>query len=249
VAGTATDYNRETYDRIWGQLSDFIRYNPGARHRRRHIFALLDRCRFDSLLDVGCGNAELLRLVDGRWPGKRLAGVDLSAAVVEQNRRALPHMAFSSANAEAEALPGGFDAVVCSEVIEHVADPAVVIRRLAEATAPGGHVVITAPTGRVWPTEKHFGHVKHPAPADLQRWAREAGLVVEELWSWGFPTYALTKWAQNVDPARALKHFAGERPYGAPQIAVSTALWVANFVNLRSSPWGVQLFALLRRPG
>lgn len=251
MAGSATDYNRETYDRIWGQLSDFIRYNPGARHRRRHVFELLERCRFgsarDSLLDVGCGNAELLRLVDARWPGKRLTGVDLSPAVVEENRRSLPHMEFQARNAEEDALPGGFDVVVCSEVIEHVADPAAVVSRLAGALVPGGHAVITCPTGRVWPTERHFGHVRHPARGDLEQWARAAGLVVEELWSWGFPMYALTKWAQNVDPERALKHFAGERPYGMPQIAVSTAVWAANFANLRSSPWGVQLFALLRK--
>ena len=41
-----------------------------------------------------------------------------------------------------------------------------------------------------------------------------------------------------------LKSFAGEKPYGVPQIAVSTALWLANFANLKSSPLGVQLFGL-----
>lgn len=248
VTASATDYNRETYDQIWPQLSDFIRYNPGARHRRRHVFELLDRCAFSSLLDVGCGNGETLRLVDARWPGRRLAGVDLSPAVIERNRSAVGHIAWSVCNVEADALPSGFDVVICAEVIEHCAEPARVITRLADAVTSGGHVIVTCPTGRVWPTERHFGHVRHPHPEELARWARDAGLHVAELWSWGFPTYALTKWAQNVDPSRALKHFAGDRPYGVPQIAVSTALWLANFANLRTSPWGVQLFALLRKP-
>src|SRR5688500_5547075 len=136
---SATDYNRATYDRIWAQMSDFIRYNPGARHRRRHVFTLLERCRFESLLDVGCGNGELLRLVDARWPGRRLAGVDLSAAVVEANQRALPRMKFFAKNIEQEALPGGFEAVVCCEVLEHLDDPQAAMRRLADAACPGGH--------------------------------------------------------------------------------------------------------------
>lgn len=247
---SASDYNRATYDRIWSQMSDFIRYNPGARHRRRHTFELLERCRFESLLDVGCGNAELLRLIDERWPNKKLAGADLSSTVVDANRQALPHMEFFTANIEHDTLPADrtFDVVVATEVIEHLDDPEAAIRRLAQACTPGGHVLVTCPTGKVWPTEKHFGHVRHPGDADLALWGRRAGLEVQELWSWGFPTYAFTKWAANVNPEAALASFAGEKPYGLTQKAVSTALWVANFANLRSSPLGVQLFALFRKP-
>ena len=38
------------------------------------------------LLDVGCGDATLLRAIDARFPGQTLHGVDLSAVVVESNR-------------------------------------------------------------------------------------------------------------------------------------------------------------------
>jgi 2-polyprenyl-3-methyl-5-hydroxy-6-metoxy-1,4-benzoquinol methylase len=248
VSGKAAQYNRATYDRMWGQLSDFIRYNPGARHRRRHVLELLERCRFDSLLDVGCGNGELLSVIDARWPKKRLAGIDLSSAVTERLAREVPHVAFHAKNVESEDLPRGFDVVICSEVLEHLDAPAVAMQRLADATNPGGHVIITVPTGHVWRTEKHFGHVRHPSPDELRGWAADAGLVVEELWSWGFPTYALTKWAQNIRPEMAMRVFAGARPYGMAQIAMSLALWLANFANLRRSPWGVQLFALLKKP-
>jgi SAM-dependent methyltransferase len=248
VNGTASEYNRDIYDRIWRQMSDFIRYNPGARHRRRFVYELLERCRFDTLLDVGCGNAELLRMIDHRWPGRRLAGVDISSAVVAENERASPGMSFYARNIEREDLPGGFDVVVCSEVLEHLDDPAAAMTRLAKAVKPGGHVIITVPTGKVWPTERHFGHTRHPEPGDLTRWAGESGLVVDELLSWGFPMYAATKWMQNVVPGFSLRVFAGERTYGFPQIVVSTAVWLANFVNVRTSPWGVQLFALLERP-
>ena len=112
TAGNATAFNRETYDRLWPSLSDFIRYNPGARHRRRMVFDALDRVQFDSLLDVGCGNGELLRFIDARWPGRRLCGVDLSPVVVEQNARSLPHMQFVACNMVREPLPDGFDVAV-----------------------------------------------------------------------------------------------------------------------------------------
>lgn len=248
----AAAYNRATYDRIWGQMSDYIRYNPGARHRRRHIFALLEGLPFDSLLDVGCGNGELLRLIDARFPGRRLSGIDLSAAVVAQNQQSLPHMQFATCNIENEAIAqeaGPVDVIVCSEVLEHLDHPDVAMKTLALALKPGGHAIITCPSGKVFATERHFGHVHHPRPNDLRRLAQDAGLRVETLWNWGFPTYALTKWATNMNPDFALKSFAGEKPYRLPQIAVSTALWLANFVNARKSPLGVQLFALLKKPG
>ena len=249
---TASGRNRAVYDAIWPQLSDFIRFNPGARHRRRHVFALLDRLRFDSLLDVGCGNAELLRLIDARYPGRRLAGVDLSATVVDDNARRFPHLRFATANIEADELPRAWpenavDVVVCSEVLEHLDDPGSALARIARALPAGGHANVTTPTGKVHATERHFGHVRHPRPRELQLQADAAGFDVVDLRVWGFPTYALTKWATNLDPERALARFAGDKPYGPIEKAVSSSLWLANFLNFERSPLGVQLFALLRK--
>ncbi len=243
----ATEKNRSTYNALWPQLSEFIRYNPGARHRRRHVFALLDRVPFSSLLDVGCGDGALLRMLHKRYPKVSFHGVDLSAVVIERNQAALPHMQFATANVAVDPLPGSYDVVVCTEVLEHLDDPAKALRTIAEATKPGGHAVITTPTGTVHATERHFGHTRHMTRAELGLLAESAGFDVVENRSWGFPMYALTKWATNLDPQAALRRFGGDKPYGFTERAVSQALWLANFANLPSSPMGVQLFALLRR--
>lgn len=247
----ATEVNRAVYDAIWPQMSDYIRFNPGARHRRAHVLRFLDTLRFESLLDVGCGNAELLRAIDARFPGTRLCGVDLSGVVVEKNRRTFAHIDFAVGNVERDALPDdggrGFDVVVCGEVLEHLDAPAQALSRIADALVRGGHAIVTTPTGKVHATERHFGHVRHPRPRELVLQAEGAGFDVVELLSWGFPTYALTKWATNLDADAALARFAGDRPYGVVEKGVSLALWAANFVNLERSPLGVQLFALLRK--
>lgn len=247
----ASDVNRAVYDEIWPQMSDYIRFNPGARHRRRHVLRFLDGLRFDSLLDVGCGNAELLRIIDARYPGTRLCGVDLSPVVVDQNRRACAHIDFAVGNVEHEPLPknGGrpFDVVVCCEVLEHLDRPEAALRHIADVLPAGGHAILTTPTGKVHHTERRFGHVRHPRPRELMLQADGAGFDVEELLSWGFPTYALTKWATNLNPDAALARFAGDRAYGVVEKGVSLSLWAANFLNLERSPLGVQLFALLRK--
>ena len=247
---TASETNRAVYDAIWPQMSDFIRFNPGARHRRRHVFSLLDPLGFESLLDVGCGNAELLRLIDARYPGRDLSGIDLSQTVVDQNASTFPHLRFGVANVEREPLPlphGPVDVVVCCEVLEHLDHPEIALAHIADALVPGGHAILTTPTGPVHATERHFGHVRHPRPRELALQADGAGFDVVELRVWGWPTYAFTKWATNLDPERALARFAGDKPYGLLEKGVSLSLWLANFANFERSPLGVQLFALLKK--
>jgi SAM-dependent methyltransferase len=68
----------------------------------------------------------------------------------------------------AEALPvedGTFDLVLCTQVLEHVGDPALAVRELHRVTAPGGRVLAST----------HGVQVYHPAPTDYWRWTH-AGL-------------------------------------------------------------------------
>lgn len=63
----------------------------------------------------------------------------------------------------ADAIPvedDSFDVVVCSQVLEHVDDPARVVRELHRVTAPGGRVLAST----------HGVHTYHPAPQDHWRW-------------------------------------------------------------------------------
>jgi SAM-dependent methyltransferase len=62
-----------------------------------------------------------------------------------------------------EALPvpdASFDVVLCTQVLEHCADPAQAVRELRRVTAPGGRVLAST----------HGVMVYHPAPDDLWRW-------------------------------------------------------------------------------
>src|SRR5947209_8752422 len=60
---------------------------------------------------------------------------------------------------------GGYDVVLCTQVLEHCADPDRAVRELRRVTAPGGRVLAST----------HGVMVYHPSPQDLWRWTH-AGL-------------------------------------------------------------------------
>jgi SAM-dependent methyltransferase len=62
-----------------------------------------------------------------------------------------------------ESLPvddGSFDIVLCTQVLEHVDDPALAVRELCRVVAPGGRVLAST----------HGVMLYHPNPQDLWRW-------------------------------------------------------------------------------
>jgi 2-polyprenyl-3-methyl-5-hydroxy-6-metoxy-1,4-benzoquinol methylase len=247
-AGDAASRNKAFHDEFWASCTDFSRYNPGARHRRRLILEALQGLPGDSLLDVGCGDGELLLWLGTQLPQVRtFAGADLSPVTVAENARRLPKMTFAALDIQKEALPSTYDLLVCTEVIEHLDDRASAFRHLAAMMNPGGHLVVTCPTGHVYQTERHFGHTSHPSPEEVRSLASAAGLEVTDVANWGFPLYRAMKWATNVNADWAIKNFAsGEYTLGKK--AVSLGLWVANFANKKDSSQGCQLVAVLRKP-
>ena len=96
-------------------------------------------------LDVGCGGGILADAMARK--GADVLGIDLAEKSLNVARlHALeaqtPHIAYRhiAAEALAEELPGQFDVVTCMEMLEHVPDPASVVRACAALAKPGGWV-------------------------------------------------------------------------------------------------------------
>ena len=248
VMPSHTAFNREFHDEFWRSCPDFSRYHPGARHRRRWILNTLKRIRFDSLLDVGCGDAELLLLLRSHFPSEvEFVGADLAPATMTRNRERHAFARFEVLDLQQAALDRTFGVVVCSEVIEHLDGQPRAIANAARMVAPEGYLLITCPTGKVHATERRFGHVRHPTAVELERSVTDAGLEIVVSENWGFPTYSALKYATNLNSSWALRNF-GTTTYSLGGKLVCHLLTAANFLNIPSSSLGCQLFLLARRP-
>ncbi len=236
------------YDRQWKELGDFIVYNPGARHRRRLCLQLVKDLHIDSVADIGCGPGELLLALRETHPEiGRFVGADLASETMDATAHRLPWAELCELDVTKDALDQTFSLVTCAEVIEHLSEQRQAMKNLAKMVAPGGHLLISCPTGKMFTTEKHFGHVRHPTPADLTSWGDELGLETVRKTQWGFPTYLALKHLVNLFPDLSMKEF-GSGDYNAPKRFINNALYWATFASLPDSQKACQLFWLYRKP-
>lgn len=133
------------------------------RHRpegRDHYCARMVPADAASVLDIGCGHGAVLSALTGV---ARRVGVDVDGELIAAARRTCPDAAFEVV--DGAALPfqdDAFDAVVLSEVLEHVGhDRKVrVVDEALRVLRPGGRLIITAP---------HRGPFSRLDPLDFKR--------------------------------------------------------------------------------
>jgi 2-polyprenyl-6-hydroxyphenyl methylase/3-demethylubiquinone-9 3-methyltransferase len=152
------------------------------------------------VLDVGCGGGLLAEAL--AQAGAKVTAVDLAPGMIEVARLHAMEgnldIDYRVAGAEAVAAvePGAFDVVTCMEMLEHVPDPAAIIRTLATLVRPGGSIFVStlnrnlksfllAIVGaeyvlKLIPRGTHE-YERLIRPAELARWARSADLTVREL--------------------------------------------------------------------
>jgi 2-polyprenyl-3-methyl-5-hydroxy-6-metoxy-1,4-benzoquinol methylase len=94
------------------------------------------------VLDFGAGKGELIKLLS-RIDDIELHGVD----IMDRPKDIPAHISWhqQDLNDEFSCPQGHFDAVICSEVIEHLENPRAVFRKLFSALRPGGKLVLTMP--------------------------------------------------------------------------------------------------------
>jgi len=148
------------------------------------------------VLDVGCGGGILADAMARK--GARVLGIDLSTkalkvAQLHALETGTPNIEYREISAEdlAAEQPARFDVVTCMEMLEHVPDPASVVRACATLAKPGGWVFFStinrnpksflfAIVGAEYilnllPRGTHE-YAKLIRPSELARYCREAGL-------------------------------------------------------------------------
>lgn len=100
------------------------------------------------VLEIGCGNGRISKGIASQ--GYQMKGVDIDESSIELAKASnrFDNLDFEAIPAEELAIDQHFDAIVCSEVLEHLVDPTVVLKFVKERLKPDGIMVTTVPNGK-----------------------------------------------------------------------------------------------------
>ncbi|MCD9096615.1 bifunctional 2-polyprenyl-6-hydroxyphenol methylase/3-demethylubiquinol 3-O-methyltransferase UbiG [Luteimonas fraxinea] len=161
-----------------------------------------ERTRLDDarILDVGCGGGLLSEALAQR--SARVTAIDLAEDLVKVAKLhglesgVQVDYRVQSVEALAAEQPGSFDAVTCMEMLEHVPDPASILKACATLLKPGGSLFVSTLNrtpaafalaivgaeyvARLLPrgTHQYAAFIK---PSELGGWLREAGLELQDV--------------------------------------------------------------------
>jgi len=101
------------------------------------------------ILDVGCGNGVISRHL-GRY-GFNVTGIDVSEKAIEKAKslNIYSNVKFMTKSAEQLVAEGiQYDAIICSEVLEHLNNPDALLDVLNKSLTNDGKLIITVPNGK-----------------------------------------------------------------------------------------------------
>ena len=152
------------------------------------------------VLDVGCGGGLLSEALAGE--GAEVTALDLAPDLLKiarlhglESGRKVDYRQVS-VEALATEMPASFDAITCMEMLEHVPDPASVLRACATLLKPGGRLFLSTLNrtpaafalaivgaeyvARLLPKGTHR-YQDFIRPSELAAWLRDAGLQLEDV--------------------------------------------------------------------
>jgi len=157
------DNSSEGYDQLWGNESNLDAFRAEAEQVRDKLTSEIVDCVENRIppkadvIDVGCGVGDLLSEVYKRKQNIKVSGLDFSAKAIEGARKVFPDGNFVQHVID-RTLPyesNIYDVVFCTDVVEHLEHPRLVIIELIRICRPGGLVIIVVPDGDV---DTFLGH-------------------------------------------------------------------------------------------
>jgi 2-polyprenyl-3-methyl-5-hydroxy-6-metoxy-1,4-benzoquinol methylase len=258
-AGVRQAPDPNDWDHHWDAYGEASETNPANDYRHALILKLLGRPPAGAtVLDIGSGQGQFALRLQAMFPDVVMWGVDFSAGGVVRGRELAAQQGSAAEFRQVDLLqptkladgqpPATY--AVCSEVLEHVADPVTLIRNARALLAPGCRLVVTVPGGPRSAFDHHIGHFQHFTARKLHHVLTEAGYEVQRVLRAGFPFFNLYKLAVIARGKKIIADVEQHEP-GEPMPGESIVKAFFGFGlrhSLDNTPFGWQMAALATIP-
>jgi len=152
------DNSHDAYDRFWGDKDVLDNYL--CESRLSFYQELLTACKNEirgTVLDIGCGSGDFLKLVHESNPQCDIHGFDFAESAIQRCRNIMPKGTFISGDIYSTKYPDStFDTVLCIEVLEHLEDPQKALLEITRICRTNGSIIISVPNGAF---DSYVGHL------------------------------------------------------------------------------------------
>ncbi len=126
-----------------------LKYGIGGTRRKR-VFGLIGDVKNKKILDMGCATGYIGSEL--KMMGNYVVGVDISEPAVKQAREKLDEAYAMNIVGDwpEEIKKRKFDLIIMAEILEHVFDPANILKKAHSILAEGGEAIITTPNILAW---------------------------------------------------------------------------------------------------
>lgn len=205
--------------------------DPAFAKRADYIVRHIQRNKSKRVLDAGCGRGFYVRLLSMLPSVKKVEGIDINDEYVEKAKKLVENTKKASVKKgsiyELPFKDKTFDAVVCSEILEHLDDEETALKEIHRVLKPGGIFLVSVPHEnfpfswdplnwilmRVFKTHVNkdiwwlagiwADHVRLYKPNALRSTIKDAGFKVTYMkkyihWCWPFTHFMLYAVGKNI---------------------------------------------------
>jgi len=124
------------------------------------------------LLEIGCGDGTLLKKIHSDY---NIKGVDISEFAIAKASKILDDKKLKVLDIEKENIDGDFDIIIAFDVMEHLKDPAKVIKKIKDALRKDGIFIFSVPNnygifGKIMTTIFNFIDKTHVSTFKREKW-------------------------------------------------------------------------------
>jgi trans-aconitate 2-methyltransferase len=134
--------------------SQYLKFADERTRAARELLARIPTAVARRVVDLGCGPGNSTALLQERWPGARLTGVDSSREMLERARKDHPSIDWREADAATHVAEEPVDVLFANALLQWLPDHARVVPEWFAEVAPGGALAFQVPNNFDQPSHR-----------------------------------------------------------------------------------------------
>ncbi|MBU2477334.1 class I SAM-dependent methyltransferase [Candidatus Micrarchaeota archaeon] len=142
-----------------------LEHEKGREWEYNEVIKLLNVKEEDKILDLGCNTGDFCNILSSNFKAE-VKGIDLNQSAICRAREKYPELDFQLMNLNDLNEKEVYNKIVMIQVIEHLNDPLLLIKKARDALVPGGQLLLTTPNTWAFIIKAIYFIEKKPVPVD-----------------------------------------------------------------------------------